>query len=64
MKPPLISEGLIRVTHEWLEANPLSEDERRTLTSKMSAQSICPRNYYFEDCPEVRRVLKLEEQAP
>lgn len=63
MKPPLVSEGLIRVPYGWITENlQLTGPQERILAGKLVSESICPRNYYFEDCPEVRRVLKLEEQ--
>ena len=52
----------IRVTSEWLglNAKDKSAEAERTMQAELVSHVLCPRVYYFNDTPEVRRILGLD----
>ena len=57
---PLVAEGAIRITLEYGKALNMSTEDERTLRKHLKGQAICPALYWFEDVPEVRRILKVD----
>jgi hypothetical protein len=60
---PIIRDGVIRITQEWLQANAndKSDEAEEYLNSQIVGMSICPRAYTLKDAPKVRRILGLEQ---
>lgn len=57
---------IIRVTKEWLGLNvkDRSEAAEKLMQLEMVSWTICPPLYFFNDTPEVRRILGLSSVEP
>jgi hypothetical protein len=61
---PVIRDGQIRVTAEWLTANAVdkSDEADKTLKASLLSWSVCPKAYRFKDTPDVRRILGIASE--
>lgn len=62
MKPVIDARhGQIKITLEYGKSLNISAEDEATLQKHLKGQAICPALYWFEDTPEVRRILKVDE---
>lgn len=62
MKPIVDDYGQIKITLEYGKSLNMSAEDEATLRKHLKGQAICPALYWFEDVPEVRRILKVDEK--